>query len=302
MILLIEATKTRVESIGKKLYLTGIMAEAETPNRNSRIYRLPTLQRECHKLQEQIRGKASFCELGHSQVGEATLERCAGLLESLTQSGNSFVGRIKILETPMGNIVRKLIHGGATLGASTKGFGSVKKNAQGVDEVADDYSMKQIDIVGEPSAIHATMKAVHECVSKMPLNEAYLGMEALRRLGQGLVHQQLKNGTDWDNREGNMYPGHDGFPSCRDLRLATMTALERSDEDTLRIIAKLLGLQADIGVDNEGLERDSVRLAKSTRDPIANAIANKEKWMAKNNEIMRQRALELLRRLSKYNG
>ena len=159
--------------------------------------------------------------------------------------------------------------------------------------------MKGVDICGDPSAPHATMKAVHECVSRMPLNEAYLGMEALRRLGHGLEDLQTRTGTDWDNREGNIYPGHEGFPSCKDLRVATLTALERSDEDTLRIIAKLLGLQADIGIDNEGLERTSVdRYVKVLQDPIARAISHKEKWNVKTNEIMRNRAIELLRRIS----
>src|SRR5262249_30066375 len=139
---------------------------------------------------------------------------------------------------------------------------------------------------------------------QLSLNESALAMRILGetaaldsvRRPDGSSSPMIK--FDQDEFSKDLFAGHAGFPSIQDAR----TALERVDDNTARILASLLGLQDEIPLDNEGLEKNSVeRYVDAIKDPIERAIAKKELWLQKQNEIMRQRALDVLSRVGRFN-
>lgn len=156
---------TEASENGKKsLYIEGIYMQAERPNRNGRMYRMETLEREAKRYNEEyvMKGRA-FGELGHPSGPTINLERASHLIKSLKTEGTDFYGKAKILDTPYGNIVKNLIDEGATLGVSTRGMGSLKEGKDGVKIVDDDfYLATAADIVADPSAPDAFVRGIME--------------------------------------------------------------------------------------------------------------------------------------------
>lgn len=148
----------------KSLFIEGIYMQAEKPNRNGRMYRFETLEREAKRYNEEyvMKGRA-FGELGHPSGPTINLERTSHLIKSLRSEGTDFYGKAKILDTPYGNIVKNLIDEGATLGVSTRGMGSLKEGKDGVKIVDDDfYLATAADIVADPSAPDAFVRGIME--------------------------------------------------------------------------------------------------------------------------------------------
>jgi hypothetical protein len=152
------------EADGKKvLHIEGPFLVAERKNKNGRIYEYNTLRKEVHRYTEDyINKNRAFGELGHPDTPTINLERTAILIKSLSEDGNQWVGKAKILDTPMGNIARNLIEGGAQLGVSSRGMGSLKM-VNGVNVVQPDfYLATAADIVADPSAPGAFVQGIME--------------------------------------------------------------------------------------------------------------------------------------------
>jgi hypothetical protein len=147
----------------KSLYITGPFLVGEQKNRNKRIYPMPVLQKEAKRYTEEYISKnRAFGELGHPDSPSINLDRVSHLITNLKQEGNIFVGKAKILETPMGKIAKSLLEGGAQLGVSSRGMGSLKEN-DGVNVVQDDYYLATAaDIVADPSAPGAFVQGIME--------------------------------------------------------------------------------------------------------------------------------------------
>ena len=147
----------------KSLFISGPFLVAETKNRNGRVYPKETLAKEVGRYMEQYVNKnRAFGELGHPDSPTINLDRVSHLITNLKEDGNVFVGKAKILETPMGKIAKSLMEGGATLGVSSRGMGSLK-NAGGVNVVQDDfYLATAADIVADPSAPGAFVQGIME--------------------------------------------------------------------------------------------------------------------------------------------
>ena len=147
----------------KTLYIQGPFLVAEKKNRNGRMYRTETLAKEVNRYNEEyVQKKRAFGELGHPDSPSINLDRVSHLITSLKQEGNMWVGKAKILETPMGKIAKSLMEGGATLGVSSRGMGSLK-NENGVNVVQDDYYLATAaDIVADPSAPGAFVQGIME--------------------------------------------------------------------------------------------------------------------------------------------
>lgn len=151
-------------SDGKKsLFIEGPFLVSEKTNRNNRMYKEDTMRKEVGRYTEQyINKNRAFGELGHPDTPSINLDRVSHLIVSLRQEGNDWIGKAKILETPMGNIARNLIEGGAQLGVSSRGMGSLK-NVNGVNIVQDDfYLATAADIVADPSAPGAFVQGIME--------------------------------------------------------------------------------------------------------------------------------------------
>jgi hypothetical protein len=160
------------EKDGKKsLFIEGPFLVAERKNRNGRMYKEETMRKEVNRYTEEyIKKHRAFGELGHPDTPTINLDRVSHLIVGLRQEGNDWIGKAKILDTPMGTIARNLIEGGAQLGVSSRGMGSLK-NINGVNIVQDDfYLATAADIVADPSAPGAFVQGIMEGKEWMLVN------------------------------------------------------------------------------------------------------------------------------------
>ena len=149
---------------GTKYAIEGVFMQAETKNRNGRIYPRDVMEQAVGKyVGEQVSKGRAVGELNHPEGPTVNLDKVSHKIESLTWSGNDVVGKATILETPMGMIVRGLLDGGVKLGVSTRGMGSLE-NRSGVMMVKGDFLLNAIDIVQDPSAPSAFVNGVMEGV------------------------------------------------------------------------------------------------------------------------------------------
>jgi len=152
----------------KNMFIEGIMLQTEVKNKNGRVYPLDVMQKEVKRYnKEYISQKRAYGELGHPEGPTINLERTSHLIESLEQDGNNFVGKAKILSTPMGEIVKNLLQDGARLGVSSRGMGSLKASNTkgGAQMVQSDFQLATAaDIVADPSAPDAFVDGVMEGV------------------------------------------------------------------------------------------------------------------------------------------
>jgi hypothetical protein len=158
---------TEAKENGKKnMFIEGIFLQADLQNRNGRIYPVAILEKEVNRyVTENIEKKRAYGELGHPQGPSINLDRVSHMIESIRKDGPNFIGRAKVLETPMGNIVRNLIDEGANLGVSSRGMGSIKESKNGIMEVQSDfYLATAADIVADPSAPDAFVQGIMEGV------------------------------------------------------------------------------------------------------------------------------------------
>lgn len=157
---------TENTSEGKKFFIEGIIMQGDIKNRNGRIYPSNVLIKEMNRYKDDYVNKnRAFGELGHPQGPTINLDRVSHIFTELKQDGSNVVGRARIVDTPMGNIVKNLISEGAQLGISSRGMGSVKANKQGIMEVQNDFILATAgDIVADPSAPNAFVNGVMEGV------------------------------------------------------------------------------------------------------------------------------------------
>ena len=148
---------------GKKSYfIEGIFMQAEKKNRNGRMYPKETLIKEVNRYnREFVQSSRAMGELGHPEGPTVNLERVSHLIKELKTDGNNIVGKAKILDTPMGNIVTNLMSEGAQLGVSSRGMGSLKE-VNGVNVVQPDFMLSTVDIVADPSAPDAFVNGIME--------------------------------------------------------------------------------------------------------------------------------------------
>ena len=160
------------EKDGKKtLYIEGPFLVAEAVNKNKRMYKEETMRNEVNRYNEEyITKNRAFGELGHPDTPSINLDRVSHLIVGLRQEGNAWIGKAKILETPMGNIARSLIEGGAQLGVSSRGMGSLKME-NGINVVQGDFHLATAaDIVADPSAPGAFVQGIMEGKEWMMVN------------------------------------------------------------------------------------------------------------------------------------
>lgn len=153
------------EEGGKKNYfIEGIFMQGDIKNRNGRMYPSEVIAKEAARYtKEFVNKKRAFGELGHPDGPTINLDRVSHMITSLKQEGSNFVGKAKVMDTPMGKVVKSLMDEGATLGVSSRGMGSLKQNKMGIMEVQNDFMLATAgDIVADPSAPNAFVKGVME--------------------------------------------------------------------------------------------------------------------------------------------
>jgi hypothetical protein len=147
----------------KQLYIEGPFLVADEKNKNGRIYETKILANEVKRYNEEyVLKNRAFGELGHPDSPTINLDRVSHLIVKLEQRENRFHGKAKILETPMGKIAKSLMEGGAQLGVSSRGMGSLESR-NGVNYVQPDfYLATAADIVADPSAPGAFVQGIME--------------------------------------------------------------------------------------------------------------------------------------------
>lgn len=147
----------------KKTYIEGVFLQGDITNRNGRMYPVSTLEREVEKYNEQFVSKGrALGELGHPDGPIINLDRVSHLITSLKREGNNFIGKARILDTPMGRVAKELLDEGVKLGVSSRGLGSIKEQ-NGVKIVGEDFMLATAaDIVADPSAPDAFVNGIME--------------------------------------------------------------------------------------------------------------------------------------------
>ena len=168
---------------GKDLKIKGVFMQAETKNRNGRMYPLNVLTKEVKRYnKELVEPKRAFGELGHPEGPTINLERVSHMITDLRRSGNDWTGKAKVMrETPYGKIVESLLKEGAKLGVSSRGMGSLDEQPNGVKLVKDDFHLATAaDIVADPSAPNAFVNGIMEGKEWVWNNGAILESDIVR--------------------------------------------------------------------------------------------------------------------------
>jgi hypothetical protein len=150
---------------GKKhLYIEGVFLQGNMPNRNRRYYSGNLLEREVKRYNENFVAKGrALGELGHPDGPSINLDRVSHKIVSLHREGDNFIGKAKILSTPMGKIAESLLNDGVKLGVSSRGVGTLSPTREGYNMVNDDFNLATAaDIVADPSAPDAFVDGIME--------------------------------------------------------------------------------------------------------------------------------------------
>ena len=161
----IESVEFLVEDNGSKKnhFIEGVFLQADIKNRNGRVYAMNVLEKEVGRYTESYISKdRALGELGHPEGPTVNLDRVSHKIVSLQKEGSNFIGKAKILDTPMGKIAKNLIDEGVKLGVSSRGVGSISER-NGAAYVRDDFMLATAaDIVADPSAPDAFVEGIME--------------------------------------------------------------------------------------------------------------------------------------------
>ena len=150
----------------------GIMQRAVSKNQNGRTYSKAILERESKKyVEEFVKNGNAFGELDHPESPIVSLKNASHIVKELWWKGNDLMGRVELLNTPAGNIVKEIIKAGHTIGISSRGTGSVQQTNEGTLEVQDDFELVCWDFVSNPSTHGAFMNPVALSEGKIKLSK-----------------------------------------------------------------------------------------------------------------------------------
>lgn len=149
---------------GKTYFIEGVFLQSNLKNRNGRMYPESIMDKEVKRYAEEYVSKnRAYGELGHPDTPSINLDRVSHLIVDLRKEGTNYIGKAKILDTPMGQIAKGLLDGGANLGVSSRALGSLKSNNEGIQIVQDDFMLSTAaDIVADPSAPDAFVRGIME--------------------------------------------------------------------------------------------------------------------------------------------
>jgi len=149
---------------GKNLYMKGIFIEGGVKNANERVYPIHEIEKAVSTINEQIKGGYSVLgEVDHPDDLKINLDRVSHMITEMWMDGPCGHGKLKILPTPMGNLVKSMLEAGVKLGVSSRGSGNVNEGSGHVSE----FEIITVDVVAQPSAPHAYPKAIYESLMNM---------------------------------------------------------------------------------------------------------------------------------------
>ena len=146
----------KAEVANGALYLTGVMQRAEAQNGNGRVYPREILRREVKNYTKLVRENRALGELDHPEDSVINLKNASHMVTDIWWDGDDVMGKVKVLNTPSGEILKSLVSSGVKLGISSRGLGSVSESTGGT-VVEDDFQLICFDFVSEPSTQGAWM-------------------------------------------------------------------------------------------------------------------------------------------------
>lgn len=181
---------TETDENGKNLYMKGICIQGGVKNANSRVYPVNEIQDAVSTLNEQInQGMSVLGEVDHPDDLKVNLDRVSHMVTEMWMDGPNGYGKLKVLPTPMGNLVKTMLESGVKLGVSSRGSGNVKESSGDVSE----FEIVTIDVVAQPSAPDAYPTAIYEGLLNMRGGHQLLGIAAEVRENQQ-AQKYLKEG------------------------------------------------------------------------------------------------------------
>ncbi len=157
-----EKAQCITESDGKDLYLKGTFIEGEVRNQNQRIYPVNEINKAVKTIQERLQsGQSVLGEADHPDDLNINIDRVSHMITEMDVSGKNGIGKLKLLPTPMGNVVKTLLESGVKLGVSSRGSGNVGHNGY-----VSDFEIITVDVVAQPSAPNAYPTPVYEALMR----------------------------------------------------------------------------------------------------------------------------------------
>jgi hypothetical protein len=188
----LEVLTEKTQSGGKRHFIEGVFMQSEAKNRNGRVYPKAIMEKAVDRyVTEQVKTGRAVGELNHPEGPTINLDKVSHIIEGLDWKGNDVVGKARILETPMGNIVKGLLEGGVRLGVSTRGMGSLEEK-NGVMYVKDDFYLSTVDIVQDPSAPTAFVNGIMEGVDWV-WNNGMIQPQVIERMETEIKKASRKN-------------------------------------------------------------------------------------------------------------
>ena len=182
--LLTEDEKKFVKEGG--IILSGKLQEGDRQNGNGRIYPTGVLSREIDNYKELVKNMSALGELDHPESSIINLNNVSHIVLDIWMDGKTVMGKLKVLDTPSGKILRSLIEGGAQLGISSRGLGSVEQKS-GRTMVQDDFQLICFDIVSDPSTPGAYMKVTE---NKIPELQEISKKEKINKLLSEIIDEK----------------------------------------------------------------------------------------------------------------
>lgn len=165
---------------GKDLFMSGLFIQGETKNHNGRVYPREEIQRAVETVRGRLsKGETVMGELDHPEELQINLDRVSHIITDMHCDGSDGIGKLKIIETPMGNIAKALLKAGAKLGVSSRGSGNVNESGK-----VSEFEIVTVDIVAQPSAPDAYPKTIYESLYNMR------GGEAIHRVASAVTHDK----------------------------------------------------------------------------------------------------------------
>tara|TARA_Y100000592_G_C5407014_1_gene286187 strand:- start:299 stop:898 length:600 start_codon:yes stop_codon:yes gene_type:complete len=169
------------EANGGKIIMKGVLQKSDTLNQNKRIYPQAILEREIRNYQKFIAENRALGECDHPQTSVVELKNASHIIREAHMEGGVVYGTVELLDTPAGKILQSLVESGVTLGISSRGVGSTKRDGD-YDIVQDDFQLICWDFVSEPSTPGAFMMAEGKNVSSEDLNRHFNKTDKIDRV------------------------------------------------------------------------------------------------------------------------
>ena len=182
--------ESKDENNGKSLYMKGICIQGGVKNANQRVYPVNEIQRAVSTLNDQIKGGYSVLgEVDHPEGLNINLDRVSHMVNEMWMDGPNGYGKLKVLPTPMGALVKTMLESGVKLGVSSRGSGNVSEDGSGK---VSDFEIITVDIVAQPSAPGAYPKPIYEHL--MNTNGCYKAFNSARdKQAQQYLKEKLVN-------------------------------------------------------------------------------------------------------------